>query len=161
MSCMTKKAIFAAGCFWGVEEEFRNIKGVISTTVGYSGGWLENPTYKDVCSGKTGHAESVLVEYDTDKIGYDELLNVFWSIHDPTTMNRQGPDSGTQYRSAIFYFDFEQEAAAKASKDDLEKRGRFKRPIVTEIRPASDFFRAEEYHQKYLEKKGQTSCHVY
>lgn len=158
---MTKKAIFAAGCFWGVEEEFRNIKGVISTTVGYSGGWLENPTYKDVCSGKTGHAESVLVEYDTDKIGYDELLNVFWSIHDPTTMNRQGPDSGTQYRSAIFYFDFEQEAAAKASKDDLEKRGRFKRPIVTEIRPASDFFRAEEYHQKYLEKKGQTSCHVY
>lgn len=158
---MTKKAIFAAGCFWGVEEEFRNIKGVISTTVGYSGGWLENPTYKDVCSGKTGHAESVLVEYDTDKIGYDELLNVFWSIHDPTTMNRQGPDSGTQYRSAIFYFDFEQEAAAKASKDDLEKRGRFKRPIVTEIRPASDFFRAEEYHQKYLEKKGQASCHVY
>lgn len=148
------KATFGAGCFWGVEATFRKIPGVISTSVGYSGGNFENPTYKDVCSGKTGHAEVIQVEYDPSKVSYEDLLGVFWSVHDPTTPNRQGPDIGPQYRSVIFFHNPEQEAAAIASKEDLQKSGRYKRPIVTEITPASKYYRAEDYHQGYLEKRG-------
>jgi len=153
---MTEKATFGAGCFWGVEAAFRKVKGVVSTTVGYSGGSSKNPTYKDVCSGRTGHAEVVQVEYDPSKTSYEELLNVFWGVHDPTQMNRQGPDVGTQYRSAIFFYNAEQEAAAKAAKAHLEKSGRYRKPIVTEIIPASEFYMAEEYHQQYFEKHGMT-----
>src|SRR5208282_1565872 len=153
------KAIFAAGCFWGVEEAFRQLKGVTSTTVGYTGGTMKDPSYKDVCSGATGHAEAVEVEFDPKQVSYDQLLSEFWQSHDPTTLNRQGPDYGTQYRSAIFYEDAEQEAAARRSKAELEKSGLFKRPIVTEIKPASEFYRAEDYHQQYLEKRGIKSCH--
>lgn len=151
---MTQKATFGAGCFWGVEEAFRKVRGVVSTAVGYAGGLMKNPTYEDVCTDQTGHAEVVEVEYDPSVVSYDELLNLFWSIHDPTTPNRQGPDVGTQYRSAIFYHGPEQQAAAEASKDKLQKSGRFKRPIVTEIKPAKEFYRAEEYHQQYFEKRG-------
>jgi len=154
------KAIFAAGCFWGVEEAFRQLKGVTSTTVGYTGGTMKDPSYKDVCTGATGHAEAVEVEFDPKQVSYDQLLSVFWQSHDPTTLNRQGPDYGTQYRSAIFYEDAEQEAAARRSKAELEKSGLFKRPIVTEIKPASEFYRAEDYHQQYLEKRGIKSCHI-
>jgi peptide-methionine (S)-S-oxide reductase len=154
------KATFGAGCFWGVEAAFRQIKGVKSTAVGYLGGSFENPTYQDVCSGKTGHAEVVEVEYDPTQVSYEDLLNVFWENHDPTTLNRQGPDIGTQYRSAIFYHTPEQEAAAQASKEKLQSQGRYKRPIVTEITPASTFYRAEEYHQQYLEKRGLASCKI-
>jgi peptide-methionine (S)-S-oxide reductase len=153
---MTEKATFGAGCFWGVEAAFRKVTGVVSTTVGYSGGSSKNPTYKDVCSGRTGHAEVVQVEYDPSKTSYEELLNVFWGAHDPTQMNRQGPDVGTQYRSAIFFYNAEQEAAAKAAKAHLEKSGRYRKPIVTEIIPASEFYMAEEYHQQYFEKHGMT-----
>jgi len=153
---MTEKATFGAGCFWGVEAAFRTVTGVVSTTVGYSGGSSKNPTYKDVCSGRTGHAEVVQVEYDPSKTSYEELLNVFWGVHDPTQMNRQGPDVGTQYRSAIFFYNAEQEDAAKASKAHLEKSGRYRKPIVTEIIPASEFYMAEEYHQQYFEKHGMT-----
>lgn len=153
-----EKATFGAGCFWGVEATFRQIKGVTSTAVGYMGGTLKNPTYQDVCTDKTGHAEVVQVEYDPAVVSYNELLKVFWQGHDPTTMNRQGPDFGTQYRSAIFFHGPEQEAAAHASKDGLEKAGVFKRPIVTQIVPARDFWRAEEYHQQYLEKRGLAHC---
>lgn len=153
---MTEKATFGAGCFWGVEAAFRKVTGVVSTTVGYSGGSSKNPTYKDVCSGRTGHAEVVQVEYDPSKTSYEELLNVFWGVHDPTQMNRQGPDVGTQYRSAIFFYNAEQEAAAKAAKAHLEKSGRYRKPIVTEIIPASEFYMAEEYHQQYFEKHGMT-----
>ena len=153
-------ATFGAGCFWGVEAEFRRVKGVKATAVGYSGGNLKNPTYKDVCSDTTGHAEVVQVEYDPEVVSYDDLLNVFWENHDPTTLNRQGPDIGTQYRSAIFFHTPEQEAAARASKERLEKSGRFKRPIVTQIEPAAEFWRAEDYHQQYLEKRGLASCHI-
>ena len=145
---MTVKATFGAGCFWGVEAAFRKIEGVISTSVGYSGGTSENPTYKDVCTGQTGHAEVVEVEYDPSRVSYEELLEVFWENHDPTSLNRQGPDVGTQYRSAIFFHTPEQEAAARASKERAQ--GRFKKPIVTEIKPASEFYRAEEYHQRYF-----------
>ena len=155
-----EKAIFGAGCFWGIEVAFRNVKGIKSTAVGYSGGTLKNPTYEDVCTGRTGHAEVVYVEYDPAEVSYSELLNVFWKIHDPTTLNQQGLDLGTQYRSAIFFYTPEQEAAAKASKENLEDAGTFGRPIVTEISPASDFFRAEEYHQRYLEKRGQARCRL-
>lgn len=155
---MTKKATFAAGCFWGVEEEFKNLDGVVSTSVGYSGGHKENPTYKEVSAGKTGHAESVEVLYDEDRIPYGKLLQVFWSIHDPTTLNRQGPDIGSQYRSIIFFHDEAQEKAALESRKNLEKSGAFNKPIVTEIRPAADFYRAEEYHQRYLEKHGLKHC---
>jgi len=155
-----EKATFGAGCFWGVEEAFRKIKGVKDTAVGYTGGSLENPTYKDVCTNESGHAEAVEVIFDPAEVSYDELLDVFWSNHNPTTLNRQGPDWGTQYRSAIFFHSPEQEAAARASKEKLEKSGRYNRPIVTQIVPASVFYRAEEYHQRYLEKRGVSSCHI-
>jgi peptide-methionine (S)-S-oxide reductase len=154
------KATFAAGCFWGVEDAFRHVPGVISTTVGYTGGRTKNPTYEEVCSHTTGHAEAVEVEFDPAKVSYLQLLSVFWQSHDPTTLNRQGPDVGTQYRSAIFYHDAQQEADARASKETLEKAKVFKRPIVTEISPASEFYRAEDYHQQYFEKRGMKSCHL-
>ena len=155
---MTEKATFGAGCFWGVEAAFRQLKGVVDTAVGYSGGHLPNPAYEDVCTDRTGHAEVVRVEYDPAEISYDELLNVFWENHDPTTLNRQGPDFGTQYRSVIFYHTPEQEAAARASKE--RQSARFQRPIVTEIQPAAEFYRAEEYHQRYFEKRGLARCHI-
>src|SRR3954462_1154970 len=154
------KATFAAGCFWGVEATFRQIDGVSSTRVGYTGGELKNPTYKDVCSDRTGHAEAVEVDYDPAKVKYDDLLQVFWENHDPTQLNRQGPDHGSQYRSAIFYNSPEQEQAARASKEKLEKSGRFSRPIVTQIVPAVTFYEAEDYHQQYLEKRGLATCHI-
>ncbi len=154
------KATFAAGCFWGVESEFRNLKGVTDAQVGYTDGKTTNPTYKEVCTDRTGHAEAVEVDYDPAKISYGDLLKAFWAMHDPTTMNRQGPDVGSQYRSAIFYHTPEQEAEAKASRDALAASGKFKRPIVTEIKPASQFWRAEEYHQQYFEKHGMASCHL-
>ncbi|HTC92762.1 MAG TPA: peptide-methionine (S)-S-oxide reductase MsrA [Terriglobales bacterium] len=155
-----EKATFGAGCFWGVEETFRKIKGVKDTAVGYTGGALQNPTYKDVCTNETGHAEVVQVTYDPAEVSYDQLLDVFWNAHNPTTLNRQGPDWGTQYRSVIFFHSPEQEAAARASKEKLEKSGRFNRPIVTQIVAAPVFYRAEEYHQRYLEKRGVPSCHI-
>ena len=151
------KATFAAGCFWGVEEAFRNLAGVTSTAVGSEGGALKNPTYEDVCTDRTGHAEVVEVEYDPEKVGYDTLLDTFWANHDPTTKNRQGPDVGTQYRSAIFFHTPQQEAAARASKERAQAG--FRKPIVTEIVPAGDFYRAEEYHQQYLAKRGLSHCH--
>ena len=154
------KATFGAGCFWGVEVAFRQVPGVVSTKVGYLGGTLPHPTYEDVCSGRTGHAEVVEVTYDPGRVSYEDLLNVFWTNHDPTTLNRQGPDRGTQYRSAIFYHDEKQREAATMSKDSLGATGRFPRPIVTEITPASTFYPAEEYHQRYLEKHGLASCHI-
>lgn len=153
------KATFAAGCFWGVEEAFRQIKGVTSTTVGYTGGTTKNPSYKDVCTGTTGHAEAVEVEFDPAQVSYRELLAAFFQNHNPTTLNSQGPDFGTQYRSAIFFHDAEQEAAAREAIAALEKAGIFKRPIVTETKPAGPFYRAEEYHQQYLSKRGAASCH--
>jgi peptide-methionine (S)-S-oxide reductase len=152
------KATFGAGCFWGVEEAFRQVNGVTATAVGYAGGALENPTYKQVCTDRTGHAEVVEVEYDPSQVSYEELLELFWSIHDPTTPDRQGPDVGSQYRSAIFYHTPEQQAAAQASKENASSR--FRRPIVTEITPAPTFYRAEEYHQQYLAKRGVASCHL-
>jgi peptide-methionine (S)-S-oxide reductase len=154
------KAVFAAGCFWGVEDAFRQVKGVTSTAVGYTGGHTENPTYKEVCTDTTGHAEAVEVEFDPAQVSYRELLAVFFQSHDPTQLNRQGPDYGKQYRSAIFYQDADQEAAARESKEALDKAGIFKRPIVTQIAPASEFYRAEEYHQQYFEKQGIRSCHL-
>jgi peptide-methionine (S)-S-oxide reductase len=152
------KATFGAGCFWGVEAAFRQVKGVVSTAVGYSGGHLPNANYKDVCSGKTGHAEVVEVEYDPALVSYDELLKVFWENHNPTTLNRQGPDIGTQYRSAIYFHTPEQEVAARASKEKAQAQ--FKNKIVTEITPASEFWRAEDYHQQYLEKRGLAHCSI-
>jgi len=151
-------ATFGAGCFWGVEAALRQVKGVLATTVGYAGGTLDNPTYEDVCTDKTGHAEVVQVEYDPARVSYEELLDVFWSSHDPTTLNRQGPDLGTQYRSVIFCHTPEQQAAATASKERLATSGKHRRPIVTEIAAAATFWRAEEYHQQYLEKRGESSC---
>jgi len=148
-----QKAIFAAGCFWGVEANFRKVEGVISTRVGYIGGSFSEPTYKDVCSHKTGHAEAIEITFDPSKVTYDELLDVFWSIHDPTTLNRQGPDIGTQYRSVIFYINSEQKEMALNSKARLEASKRYKRAIITQIVSASDFWEAEEYHQQYVEKK--------
>jgi peptide-methionine (S)-S-oxide reductase len=155
-----EKATFGAGCFWGVEAAFREVKGVVSTAVGYMGGTLRDPTYEDVCTDRTGHAEVVQVEYDPAVASYDDLLKVFWENHDPTTLNRQGPDTGTQYRSAIFFHTPAQEVAAKASKEALARSGRFKRPVVTEIVPAPEFWRAEEYHQQYLEKRGLAHCRL-
>jgi peptide-methionine (S)-S-oxide reductase len=154
------KATFAAGCFWGVEATFRQILGVTATRVGYTGGEIKNPTYKDVCTDTTGHAEAVEVDYDPAKVSYEDLLNVFWENHDPTQLNRQGPDFGKQYRSAIFYHLPEQEQAAKASKEKLEKSGQYSRPIVTQIVPAVTFYEAEDYHQQYLEKRGLATCHI-
>jgi len=145
-------ATFAAGCFWGVEATFRKVDGVAETVVGYIGGDTETPTYEEVCSGRTGHAEAVQVRFDPARVSYEELLEVFWDLHDPTTLNRQGPDVGTQYRSALFVHDAEQEAAARASKQRLEESGRYRAPIVTEILPAGPFHRAEDYHQQYFEK---------
>ena len=156
-----EKAIFGAGCFWGVETAFRAVKGVSEAICGYSNGHLKNPTYRDVCTGNTGHAEVVQVEYDSSQVTFDTLLNVFWDSHNPTTRNRQGPDIGTQYRSAIFFFTPEQEAAAKASKEKMQQSGRWRDPIVTEIVPAAEFYRAEEYHQRYFEKRGMAGhCHT-
>jgi len=155
-----EKATFGAGCFWGVEETFRQVPGVMATAVGYLGGTLPNPTYRDVCSGRTGHAEVVEVEFDPERVSYLQLLEIFWTNHDPTTLNRQGPDHGAQYRSAIFYHTPEQRTAATEVKAEMGGSGRFRRPIVTEITPASTFYRAEEYHQRYAEKRGLGSCHV-
>jgi peptide-methionine (S)-S-oxide reductase len=154
------RAMFGAGCFWGVEAAFRQMKGVTDAAAGYSGGTLKDPTYRDVCSGRTGHAEVVQVEYDPSQVSYEQLLDVFWENHDPTQLNRQGPDVGTQYRSVIFFYTPEQEAAARASKERLQSSGRYRRPIVTEILPAGEFYRAEEYHQRYLEKRGLAHCHI-
>lgn len=154
-----EKATFGAGCFWGVEAAFRQQKGVKATAVGYMGGKSENPTYEEVCSGKTGHAEVVQVEYDPAQVNYDELLAVFWRNHDPTQLNRQGPDVGTQYRSAIFYHSEAQKEAAIASKSTLDNSVKYKKPIVTEIIPARNFYKAEDYHQQYLEKRGLAACH--
>jgi peptide-methionine (S)-S-oxide reductase len=156
----TQKATFGAGCFWGVEETFRQLPGVTSTAVGYAGGSKDHPTYEDVCSDETGHAEVVEVEFDPSAIAYDKLLQVFWSNHNPTMLNRQGPDVGTQYRSVIFYHSPEQKAQAEASKAALEKSGKHSKPVVTQIEPAPTFWRAEEYHQKYLQKRGQTHCAI-
>ena len=152
-------ATFGAGCFWGVEETFLKTKGVLSTAVGYMGGMMKSPTYEDVCTNTTGHAEVVQVTYDP-VISYEELLKIFWDNHNPTTINQQGPDRGTQYRSVIFYHDEKQHAAAEKSKEELGKSGKWKNPIVTEIVPASTFYRAEDYHQQYLRKNGRGSCHV-
>jgi peptide-methionine (S)-S-oxide reductase len=157
---MMETATFAAGCFWGVEAAFRQVEGVVSTQVGYTGGTIANPTYEQVCSGRTGHAEAVEIEYDPSQVSYEELLNVFWENHDPTTINRQGPDVGAQYRSAVFFNNPEQETAARASKEKLQQSGKYKRPIVTEITPAPEFYRAEEYHQQYFEKRGVSHCRV-
>ena len=153
-SAHLEKAIFSAGCFWGVEEAFGMLKGVVSTRVGYTGGNFKNPTYEDVCSDKTGHAEAVEVTYDPAQISYAKLLDVFWNIHDPTTPNRQGPDSGSQYRSVIFFFNSEQEAAAKASKKKLGESKKYRAAIVTQILPAGEFYPAEDYHQQYYRKHG-------
>lgn len=156
---MSEKAIFAAGCFWHVEDAFSGLPGVLSTRVGYTGGDSTNPTYKDVCSGRTGHAESVEVEFDSSKISYDDLLATFWKIHDPTTLNRQGPDIGEQYRSAIFFLGEDQKNAAFSSKERLEASGRFRgRRITTQITPAKVFYPAEDYHQKYFQKRGRLGC---
>ncbi|MBV8073376.1 MAG: peptide-methionine (S)-S-oxide reductase MsrA [Acidobacteriaceae bacterium] len=157
---MTEKATFGAGCFWGVEAAFRDIEGVVDAAAGYEGGHTQNPTYKDVCTDRTGHAEVVQIEYDPTKVSYDKLLDVFWNEHDPTQVNRQGPDVGTQYRSVIFYHTPEQEQAARASKAKLEASGRFKRSIATAIEPAQNFYRAEEYHQQYLAKRGLRHCRI-
>ena len=155
-----EKATFAAGCFWGVEETFRTTPGVLSTQVGYTGGHTDNPTYHDVCTDLTGHAEAVEVTFDPSKVSYDHLLNIFWENHNPTQVNRQGPDVGNQYRSAIFFHSPEQESQARASKAALEKSGKFSKPIATLIEPAQTFYRAEDYHQQYLLKRGRAQCHI-
>lgn len=154
------KATFGAGCFWGVEETFRNLPGVVSTAVGYEGGTMPNPTYQDVCYRETGHAEVIDVDFDPEQVTYEKLLDVFWETHDPTTLNRQGPDHGTQYRSAVFFHDEEQRVVAEASRKRAQESGRFRRPIVTEISPATTFWKAEDYHQQYLAKRGRSNCHI-
>jgi peptide-methionine (S)-S-oxide reductase len=159
-SIPTEKATFAAGCFWGVEDLFLNTPGVISTRAGYIGGYTENPTYPEVCTDETGHAEAVEIIFNPQQISYAQLLDIFWQNHNPTTLNQQGPDHGTQYRSAVFYHNPEQAEIAKAKKQALEESGRFKQPIVTEIVPAQIFYPAEEYHQKYLRKRGKSGCHL-
>jgi len=159
---MIEKAMFGAGCFWHVEEAFRRVRGVLKTTVGYSGGTMKNPAYEDVCSGRTHHAEVVLVEFDPEQISYEGLLDVFWKEHDPTTQDRQGPDVGEQYRSAVFYHGDAQRDAAVASRDRLQGTEEFRsRMIVTQILPAQEFYPAEEYHQRYLEKHGVRACRAY
>ena len=157
---MLEIATFGAGCFWGVEAAFRRVPGVLDAVSGYTGGHTENPSYRDVCTDRTGHAEVVQVTFDPSKVSYEQLLDVFWKIHNPTQVNRQGPDFGTQYRTAIFYHSPEQEAAARKSKQALEASARFRQPVATEITPAGPFWRAEEYHQRYLEKRGAESCHI-
>lgn len=157
---VNEKATFGAGCFWGVEETFRALPGITATTVGYMGGDMPNPTYEDVCTDATGHAEVVQVEYDPTQISYDKLLETFWANHDPTQIDRQGPDVGTQYRSVIFYHSPEQQAAAEKAKSKLENSGKFDESIGTQIVPASLFYKAEEYHQKYLAKRGLSTCHI-
>jgi peptide-methionine (S)-S-oxide reductase len=154
------KATFGAGCFWGVEAALRQVPGVTATAVGYAGGTRANPTYQDVCTDRTGHAEVVEVEYDPAKVNYEQLLEVFFANHDPTQLNRQGPDVGTQYRSVVFYHTPEQRAAAEAAKERLQASGQFRRPVVTAVESAGPFWRAEEYHQQYLEKRGLGSCHI-
>lgn len=154
------KAMFGAGCFWGVEATFRQVPGVQDVAVGYSGGHMDNPTYEDVCTGKTGHAEVIEVTFDSEVVSYETLLGIFWKCHDPTTLNRQGPDIGTQYRSAVFYYDDAQRKTAEESKSAMADAGTFRRPITTEISPAATFYRGEEYHQRYLEKRGLAHCHV-
>ena len=156
----TEKATFGAGCFWGVEATFRSVEGVKEALVGYAGGKTENPTYQDVCAGNTNHAEVVEVEFDPAQVSYEKLLEIFWANHDPTTLNRQGPDSGSQYRSVIFYHSPEQKTAAEKSKTDLDASGKFRRPIVTFVESAPKFYRAEEYHQRYLEKRGLAHCAI-
>ncbi|MFA5935328.1 MAG: peptide-methionine (S)-S-oxide reductase MsrA [Patescibacteria group bacterium] len=157
---MTHLATFGAGCFWGVEELYRRLPGVSETAVGYMGGTTEKPTYEDVCTGSTGHAEVVQVTYDPEKVTYENLLKLFWENHDPTQLNRQGPDTGTQYRSVVFFHSPEQEASAVRSIEDLKKHRRYEHPIVTQIVPATAFWKAEDYHQQYLEKRGLGSCHI-
>jgi peptide-methionine (S)-S-oxide reductase len=157
---MAEIATFGAGCFWGVEAAFRQVPGVLDAVVGYSGGKTENPTYQDVCTDRTGHAEVVQVTFDPALVSYEKLLDAFWKMHDPTQVNRQGPDFGTQYRTAIFFHSPEQEAIAKKAKAALDASGKFRRPIATEITPAGPFYRGEEYHQRYLEKRGAASCHL-
>lgn len=157
---MTETATFAAGCFWGVEVTFRNVEGVVDAKVGYTGGSTDNPTYQQVCNEGTGHAEAVKVVFDPERVSYDALLEVFWQNHDPTQVNRQGPDYGSQYRSAVFFHSPEQEAAALKSKEALEASGRLARPVATEITAATTFWPAEEYHQRYLEKRGQATCRI-
>jgi len=157
---MQEIATFGAGCFWGIEAAFRQVPGVLDAAVGYSGGKTQNPSYQEVCTDTTGHAEVVQVTFDPEKLSYEQLLEVFWSIHDPTQVNRQGPDYGKQYRTAIFFHSPEQEAAAKKSKQALEASGKLRRPVATEITQAGPFWRAEEYHQRYLEKRGAASCHI-
>lgn len=154
----TEKATFGAGCFWGIEETFRRVPGVVETAVGFMGGTLAEPTYEDVCTGRTGHTEVVQVTYDPGKVSYRDLLAVFWNAHDPTTLNRQGPDIGTQYRSVIFFHTPEQEREARESKEEMDRSGRFRRSIVTAIQPAGEFWRAEEYHQQYFAKRGGGHC---
>lgn len=155
-----EKATFAAGCFWGTEQTFRTAPGVLEATSGYIGGEVKNPTYEQVCSGRTGHAEAVEVEFDPEEVSYDSLLNIFWENHNPTTLNRQGPDSGEQYRSGVFYHSPEQREIALASREALELSGKWDDPIVTSIEEAGQFWPAEEYHQRFLEKRGQASCHI-
>jgi peptide-methionine (S)-S-oxide reductase len=155
------KATFGAGCFWGVESAFRQVKGVTDVAVGYAGGTLKNPTYQDVCTDQTGHAEVVEVDFDPAQVSYEKLVRTFFDIHDPTTLNRQGPDFGKQYRSVIFYHDAEQEAIARKVKDELDNAGQFSRKIVTQIAPAPEFYRGEDYHQRYFEKRGiDPTCHI-
>ena len=154
-----KTALFGAGCFWGVEETFARIPGVTDTAAGYANGTIENPTYEQVCTGQTGHAEVVEVTYDPERVSYDDLLNAFWQLHDPTTLNRQGPDIGTQYRSGIFYADDAQMRVAETSKKALDDSNALHAPVATEISPAQTFYRAEEYHQRYLAKRGMSDCH--
>ena len=155
-----EKATFGAGCFWGVEATFRSIPGVVSTLVGYCGGKTDNPTYQDVCTDTTGHAEVVEITFDPAQLPYEQLLETFWKLHDPTTPNRQGPDVGSQYRSVIFFYSPAQEAAARAARERLDKSGKFRNPVVTQIIPAAPFYKAEDYHQHYLEKRGLASCHL-
>ncbi|MDH5525905.1 MAG: peptide-methionine (S)-S-oxide reductase MsrA [Nitrospirota bacterium] len=155
----TAQAMFGAGCFWGVQAAFDRVDGVVETAVGYAGGATDHPEYKQVCSGDTGHAEVVHVTFDPAQVSYQQLLNVFWSIHDPTQMNRQGPDVGTQYRTCVFAFDGEQEKTARASLEKLAASGHYNRPVATRIEPWAPFWRAEDYHQKYLEKRGLSFCH--
>jgi peptide-methionine (S)-S-oxide reductase len=162
MANKKKIAIFGAGCFWGVESAFREVEGVLDVAVGYAGGTVPKPTYRAVCTGKTGHAEAVQVEYDPARVSFERLLEVFWQIHDPTTLNRQGPDVGTQYRSIIFYSDEQERKTAEESKRRLDESGKLGRPVVTQIVPAAEFYRAEEYHQRYYERMGiAPSCGIH